>query len=187
MRPALVLVPVAGLLFDPLPGGDQVDLPAGLVADGPPERPQRVDVLDFATGPELRLPDGADRHVAVHPHRALLHLPIGGADGHQDGPQLTHVGSGLLSRAQVWGTDNFDEWNAGPVVVDQRVTGLVDPTSPTHMGAFARVLLEVGPLNTHPAPIRQFQPALPVDREVVLGDLEVLWHIRVEVVLAGEN
>ena len=53
-----------------------------------------------------RVPNGssaaaADRHVGVDPHRPLLHLAVGGARGHQDGPQLGHVGPGLVGRAHV--------------------------------------------------------------------------------------
>ena len=44
-------------------------------------------------------PCGADRHVGVDPHRALLHLPVGDAGGHEDRPQLGDVLRGPRPRS----------------------------------------------------------------------------------------
>ena len=145
----LVLVPVAGLLLDSVTGGDEVNLTSGLVDDCSSQRAQRVDVLHLAAGSQLGIAHGPDRHVAVHPHRSLLHLSVRRADGHQNRPKLADVGTGVLSRTQVGSAHDLNEWNASPVVVDQRVAGLVDPTATTHVRALASVLLEVCSLDAH--------------------------------------
>ena len=159
----------------------------GLVVDGPAEAAQRVDVLDLAAGAELRVAHPSDRHVAVDPQGALLHLPVGGADRDEHRPQLVDVGPGVLRRTEIRPADDLEQRDARPVVVDQRVAGVVDPAPTPDVGGLARVLLEVGPFDAHPAPVGQLEPAVDVDRPVVLADLEVLRHVRIEVVLPGED
>src|SRR5436309_3198235 len=46
-------------------GLEQLDLAAGLVLDGVQERPQRVEVLDLASGAELRTPRRPHRDIRV--------------------------------------------------------------------------------------------------------------------------
>ena len=80
--------------------------------------------------------------------------------------------------------------DARTVVVDQRVLGAVDPAGgPADVQRLAGVLLQVDPLDADPdgpAVDVDVQVAVRAQRLVVLGDLEVLRHVRVEVVLPGE-
>ena len=55
------------------------------------------------------------------------------------------------------------------------------------VGRLAGVLLEVGPLDADAGAVGQLEPAVDVERLVVLADLVVLRHVRVEVVLPGEH
>jgi hypothetical protein len=178
---------VAGLLLHLLAGLQQVDLTAGLVLDGPAERTERVEVLDLAALAELGVADPAHRHVGVDPQRALLHLGVGGAGGEQDGPQLVDVGLGLLGMTDVGATHDLDQRHAGAVVVDEGVVGAVDAAAATGVAVLAGVLLDVGPFDADAGAVGEVEPAVDVDRTVELGDLVVLRHVRVEVVLPGEH
>ena len=55
------------------------------------------------------------------------------------------------------------------------------------VGALARVLLEVGALDTDAHTVREIEEAVDVERLVVLADLVRLRHVGVEVVLAVER
>ena len=150
VRAPVALVPVAGLLAHDLAGLEQVDLPAGLVLDGPAERAHRVEVLDLAAGAE-RLARAVHADVGVDAHRALLHLGVGRADGDEDRPQLVDVLPGLLGAADVGPADDLDERHAGPVEVDQRGVAAVDPAAAAaDVRRLAGVLLEVRPLDADP-------------------------------------
>src|SRR4029079_6938432 len=122
----------------------QIDLPAGLVLDSTPDRPDAVDVLDLAASSTL----GAWRvhaDVGVDAHAAFLHLGVGRADSQEDGAQFGDVLPGLLGRADVGAADDLDQRHTGAVEVDQRVVAAVDaPTGATEVRALAGVLLHVG-------------------------------------------
>ena len=47
---------------------------------------------------------------------------------------------------------DLDEWHPSPVVVNQRVTGLVDAPSPANVDGLAGVLFQMGPLDSNPLP-----------------------------------
>ena len=86
--------------------------------------------------------------------------------------------------------DDLDQRDAGPVVVDQRVVGAVDPAGGTaDVQRLAGVLLHVRALDLDaddlPVDV-DVGPAVEGDRLVVLRGLEVLRHVRVEVVLPRE-
>ena len=126
--------------------------------------------------------------VGVDAHRSLLHLGVGGADGHEDRPQLADVLAGLLGGADVGAADDLDQGHPGAVEVDQRRVAAVDPpATPADVRRFTRVLLEVGALDAHPAAVGQVEPAVDVEGDVVLADLVRLGHVGVEVVLAVEE
>lgn len=87
--------------------------------------------------------------------------------------------------------DDLDEGDARAVVVEQRVGGAVDAAGGSaDVRRLAGVLLHVGALDLHAEdlPVLQLdvQIAVEGDRLVVLGGLEVLRHVRIEVVLPGE-
>ena len=191
-----LLVPVAGLLGDPPPRVEDLGLAARLVFEGPPQRAQRVHVLDLDLGAEALGAGGTQRDVGVDAQRPLLHLHVGDADRLEQRPQLAHVGPGLLGVADVGATHDLHEGHPGPVVVDQAVLGPVDAAGgPAHVHGLADVLLQVGPLDPDSAGCLSgdtpnpgdLQPAVDADGLVVLADLVVLGHVRIEVVLPVED
>ena len=92
------------------------------------------------------------------------------------------------ARADVGPADDLDERHAGAVEVDQRGVAAVDAAAgAADVGRLAGVLLEVGPLDADAGAVGQVEPAVDVERLVVLADLVRLGHVRVEVVLAVER
>ncbi len=190
-------------LLDHRPTGAQQRRLAGhLVAHRPLDRAQRVDILGLGACPErdgrlvaIGADPGAQRDVRVAPKRPLLHLHVGDPKRPQQVPQRGDIGPRDLWRALPRSDhrlgDDLDERDAGPVVVDEGVVRPVDPSGrAADMGRLAGVLLHVGALDEHPEdrPVVQLdvQPAVARDRLVILAGLEVLGHVRVEVVLPRE-
>ena len=101
--------------------------------------------------------------------------------------QLGDVPPRLLGAAHVGPRHDLQQRDAGAVVVDERVLGAVDATVAADVGGLAGVLLQVRPLDADDVPVGQLEVAVGHDRLVVLGDLEVLRHVRIEVVLPGED
>ena len=169
-------------------------MPLHLEAHRPLDGAERVDVLGLGAGAEHAAALRGQREVHVGTQVALVHPGLGDAEGHDQVAQLLHVGAGdgrsLLPRAEDRAGDDLDEGDAGAVVVDQGVVGAVDATrGPTDVRGLPGVLLHVRALDLH-------AEGLPVDLDVhvpvegdglvVLAGLEVLRHVRVEVVLPGE-
>src|SRR6266536_3092669 len=183
------LVPVPRLLDEPAALGERAALPLGLVADRPVQAAQRVEVLQLDLGAELGMPERPDRHVHVEAHRALFELDVRDPERQQHRPQLLGVGTGLLGGAHVRLGDDLDQRDAGAVVVDQRVVGAVDAAGGAHVQRLAGVLFEMDPGDPeapHLALHRHVQVPADAQRLVVLADLIVLRHVRIEVVLAVE-
>ena len=187
VRPAVALVPVAGLLPHRLTTLDDEDLPLRLVVDGAAERSDRVHVLDLAAGAEVAArPPDAD--VGVDAHRALLHLGVGRPDRQQDRAQLGHVLPRLFGRTDVRTADDLDQRHPGAVEVDQRVLGPVDaPLAAADVRRLAGVLLDVGALDADRRAVGQVEVAVDVEGVLVLTDLIRGGHVGVEVVLACER
>ena len=100
--------------------------------------------------------------------------------------KLVDVRARLLGRRDLGSAHDLHERDAGAVVVDQRVIGLVDAAATAHVHGLAGVLLEVRALD----PDRRatdIESAVDEDRLLVLTHLVVLRHVRVEVVLPGED
>ena len=126
--------------------------------------------------------------VGVDAHRALLHLGVGGTDREQDAAELVDVLAGLLAAAEVGPADDLDERDAGAVEVDQRLVAAVDASAgAADVDRLAGVLLEVRPLDADAGAVGQVEPAVHVERNVVLADLVRLRHVGIEVVLAVEH
>ncbi len=126
------------------------------------------------------------RHVGVDAERALLHLHVGDADRLQDAAQLVHVCTRLLRAAEVGPAHDLHERDAGAVVVDQRVIGFVDAPAASDVDGLAGVLLHVRALDADTESV-DLERSVDADRLVVLADLIVLRHVRVEVVLPVEH
>src|SRR5207248_10180772 len=69
---------------------------------------------------------------------------------------------------------------------DERVVGLVNAAAAAHVDRLAGVLLHVRALDADTEAVDLERP-VDADRLVVLADLIVLWHVRIEVVLAVEQ
>ena len=185
---------VPGLLDDPRSGVEHGGLALDLGPDRPLHRAQRVDVLGLGPGSPAAGPARRQRGVHVAAQRAFLHPDVGDTQRADQVAQLGDVGPGHLGRGRAGPVDrlghDLDQRDTRPVVVDQRVVGAVDPAGgPAHVQRLAGVLLQVHALDADPDdPVRDghVQPAVRAQRLVVLGDLEVLRHVRVEVVLPRE-
>ena len=96
----------------------------------------------------------------------------------------------LLAGARDRLGDDLDQRDAGAVVVDERVVRAVDAAGgAADVQRLAGVLLHVGALDLDAEGLAvdlDVGPALEGDRLVVLRGLEVLRHVRVEVVLPRE-
>ena len=189
------LVPVAGLLQHLAAVVQDGGLAADLVLDGLLDAAERVHVLGFGAGAERVGRVAAQRHVHVGAHVALLHAGVRDVQRTHDVAQRTHVGAGDLLAAVAHALDrlgnDLDQRHAGTVVVDQRVVRTLDAAvGAADVRVLAGVVLDVGAFDRHAEDraVIQFhvQVAVAVGRLVVLGDLVVARHVRVEVVLAGE-
>ena len=157
-----VLLPVPGLLHD---GGSTVQhcrVTGDLVADGPLDRPQGVDVLGLGAGPQVDLilvlsvgglgPKGEVRVTAQGP---LLHPDIADTKRLEEVTQRRDVGPGHLGSPIACAHNGFghdlDQRDASPVVVDQAVVRAVDTSGGTaDVQRLAGVLLHVGALDVDP-------------------------------------
>ena len=176
------------------PRGQHRGLAADLVAERPLDPAQRVDVLGLGSRAERSVGGRAQGHVGVTAQRALLHPDVGDTQRAQQVAQHGRrrpappraPGPGPLDRLG----DDLDQRDAGAVVVEQRVVGPVDPAGrPADVQRLAGVLLHVRPLDADPVGLAvdlDLGPAVVRDRLVVLGDLVVLRHVGIEVVLPGE-
>src|SRR5690606_35808743 len=115
------------------------------------------------------------------------HLAVGDADVLEDGFDFFQKGLGFRCRGQVRFRDDFNQRNAGAVVIHVRIiprftveklSGVffdVNPVNADFLFAFFRL---------------DFHIAVPAQGQVVLGDLVALGQVRVEVifpVLLGEG
>ena len=107
------------------------------------------------------------------------------------GAEFTEVGGGLLGRADVGLAHALDQGHARAVEVDQRGVGIVDAARGARVHGLAGVLFHVDARDADAAGGAVGQIDVEVtahaDRQVVLADLVVLRHVRIEVVLAVEQ
>src|SRR6266536_4172504 len=191
IRGTAVLVPVPGLLDERPAGLQDFDLAGRLVAQRTLHRPDRVEVLDLDLRAELGGTGGPDADVRVAPHWPLLHAHVADAQCLQGRAQLGDVRPGLLRAADVRLAHDLDERNPRPVVVDQRVLCAGDAPGLAGVRGLPRVLLHVdaGDADAPRLAVGELDVQVPADadRQVVLRDLEVLRHVRIEVVLPVEQ
>ena len=187
VRATVAFIPVPSLLSNDIATLEQIDLSAGLVLDGPADRPHTVDVLDLAAGAE-RSTGLVHADIGVDPHAAFLHLGMGCLDRQENAAQFGDVLPGLLGRADVGTADDLDQRNAGTVEVDQRVVAAVNSaTGPTEVCALPCVFFEVSALDADAGSVGQREEPIDIQRLVVLTDLICLGHVGIEVVLAVER
>ena len=170
-------------------------LPLDLEPDRALHRAQRVDVLGLGPGAPRAAPGGA---IEVLTSQRSEPSSIRTSETPSDAQQLAQlgdVGPGDLGGQRAGAGhrlgDHLDQRDAGPVVVDQRVVGAVDPAGgAADVQRLAGVLLEVDPLDADPdrpavARSMSSQPSVHSGSSY-WRDLEVLGHVRVEVVLPRE-
>jgi hypothetical protein len=184
-RPGLLAVgvPEAGLLHEPLAGGDRPHLSPELVDDGPLDVAEGVHVLDLDLGAERGGAHAADRNVRVAAEAAFLHVAVADLEVLQGRPQRAQVRPRLRGAAHVGLTHDLEQGDAAAVEIDQAAApvGVVD--------VLARVLLHVDagqPDAPGLAVDDDLDLAARADRLLVHADLVALRQVRVEVVLAGE-
>ena len=183
----MVRVPEPGLLDDPLAAVERVCLAPHLVLERALNVAERVHVLDLDLGAEIDRACGLQRDVGVATQRAFFHVAVAHAEVDDHRAEGAQVGGRLLRRADLRLADGLHERHARPVEIHEaRLRGLERPL----VHELADVLLEVQPLDADGArrAVGQIdlEPALARQRLLVLGDLEILRHVRVVVVLARE-
>ena len=186
---------MAGLLQNLLAVVQTSGLTANLVLDGLLDAAERVHILGLGTGAVRSVRARAQRDVHVSAHVALLHTSVGDVQRAHDVADGAHIGTGdfgsAVARTLDRLGDDLNQRHTGTVVVDQRVVGAFDTAvGATHVGVLAGVVLDVRALDRHAEHGAVFQldvqVAVAVGGLVVLRDLVVARHVRVEVVLTGE-
>ncbi len=141
----------------------------------------------------------SDVFTSQRSEETFFHPYIGHAEGAQQVTQFRDVGPGHLGRERPGAGHrlghDLHQRDPGPVVVHQRILRAVDPPGGADVHRLAGVLLQVHPLDLDAdrplvAGVRvshhDVQPPVDAQRLVVLRDLVVLRHVRVEVVLPRE-
>ena len=152
-----------------------------------PHSGDRVQVLDLGARAERRAPRGLERHVRVAAQAPLFHVAVGDAEPAHEAAQRGEVGERVIGRRERRFGNHLGERNATAVEVEARllaVAGLLG------VRRLAGVLLEVDARERHGARVRgrpDVEEPAGHDRLVVLRNLIVLRHVRVEVVLARED
>ncbi len=101
--------------------------------------------------------------------------------------EVGHERARFLGRVDVGLADNLDQRRSRPIEVLEAVGRVVDATGTAHMERLAGVLLEMDARYSHGrrSPLAgDVHVAAETQRKVVLADLIVLGHVRIEVVLA---
>ena len=189
------LIPVSGFLQNLAAFAQNGRLTANLILNGLFNATERVHVLGFGTSAERVGRAVAQRHVHIGAHIALLHTSVGDVQRTHDVADGAHIGAcdfgGTVSGAFDRLGHDLDQRHACTVVVDQGVIGTFDTAvSATDVGVLTGVVFDVGAFDRHAEHGAVFKfhikIAVAVGRLVVLRDLVIARHIRVEVVLTCE-
>jgi hypothetical protein len=148
-------VEVPGLLDHPAAAVEHVGLPA--ISYRIARSTERSELTFFVSlrVPQTPEPAGESETLTSAAQRALLHPHVADAERAQQLAQLGHVRPADLGGERPGAGDrlgdDLDQRDAGPVVVDQRVVGAVDPAGgAADVQRLAGVLLQVHPLDLHP-------------------------------------
>ena len=184
------LIEVAGLLDDPAATVEHLGLPDDLVTDGALDRTDRVEVLGLRTGAELLGAPRTQGNVGIAAQLALLHAGLGDPQSAQQLTQFSDVSPRHRCRPDVGLGDDLDQRNTGPVVVEQGMRRSVDTAvAATDVQRLSGVFFHMDTGDSDPMGLTvdlDIQVSADAQRLVVLADLEVLRHVRVEVVLPRE-
>src|SRR5690606_23853473 len=167
---------------------DKLDLATGLVLDGALEKPERVDVLDFAAGAKFFLTDGAYRDVGIDAEGAFLHVVVAYPEPYHQPMQGAGVSHSRGGRSHLGFGHDLEQRGTGTIQVDTSRRFAVRPGEVLVQG-LACVFFKVGAgevdrsfLVAH----KKAQRAALNDGYFELADLVVLGEVRIEVVLALE-
>ena len=174
------------------PGFEFGGLPGDLVGQRLAHAADAVHVLDLDLRAEFLLTLGPHGHVAIAAHLALFHVGIADAAIEQDLPQAAQERERLLGRVDFRVRDDFHQRRPGAVEVDAgarvvvKTLGHVLFQMDAHEADFfvGRGDGLLGVLRVRQI-VQRHGPA-EAQRQVVLRNLVVLGHVRVEVVLAVE-
>ena len=183
--------------FIPAPSGldeslavvESLALAGNLVVDGATDGGGRVHVLELNFGSEFILFIFAYGDVHITAHLSFVHVGVGNATGDEDLLEGLEIGEGFFGGLNIWLGDDLHEGSAGAIEVDESGIGEV--------GRFGDVFLKVDAVefDSFPGVLDAFlgifwvvvvvkgDAAAEAEGEVHLGDLVVLRHVRVEVVL----
>ncbi len=182
-RNSPVFYPAARFLLDGQPLLDALQLPLLLEEQRALDSPEGVHVLDFDFRPE-RIANSAHADVRVAAECPLFHVSGRDTDVAQDLAQCDQVVTCLFSGPQIRFPDNFHQWHAGAVEINQAdlraaSVNLVDQAP--------GVLLDVHACNASALFLArgdELQRSIDAQRQVVLRDLVPLGQVRVHVILA---
>ena len=184
-RLAQVAVPAAGLLDDGAAGLQQGGLARDLELERGVDALEGVHVLDLDLRAERVGALGAERDVHVRAHVAVLEVAVGDAGVDEDLAEALEVFHRLVGGGEVGHADDLHERRAAAVVVDAGVPRVVVD--------LRGVLLEVDVVEAdalrgagRDAARVDLHAAAEAERGAALGDLVVLRHVRIAVVLPGE-
>ena len=183
MRRARLRVVVERLLLHLATVADDLLLARDLRGDPALQEPERVHVLQLGLRAERRGAGGPDRHVRVHPERALLHVHVGDA----------HAPERRLEQAAELRRPREGERRSGSVTISTSgvpprlksttlVSRAVDAARAALVDQLRGVLLHVHAVDAHVA-----EMARRGKRDVVLADLVALRQVGIEVVLPVED
>ena len=103
---------------------ESVHMTVVFIVDGPGNGFERVHVFDFCANAEFRRSGFAHGYVDVGPHGAFFHFAVGDAGIPEDSPQFLQIGQGFVCGTEIRVADNFDQGNAGSVIVNQTLVGV---------------------------------------------------------------
>ena len=173
-------VPAARLLHDRDGVRHAFALAPRLVLERGVDAGEGVHVLDLDLRPQLLRALGPDGDVDVGAHVALLEVAVAHPRVDQHLAERGEIGDRVVGRLHVRLGDDLHQGSAAAVEVDARGGGVVVD--------LRRVLLEVDVVYADQllgaVGARDLHPAADAEGTAVLGDLVVLGHVGVEVVLA---
>ena len=153
--------------------------------------PKRVHVLDLGLRSEFARADRANRNVGIAAQGAFFHLDVADAERDEGAFERLEIGDRLHGAANVRFRDALHQRDAGAVEVDERMRAAAEtPVGGAGVDRLPRILFEVDARQPNLAlrPVRQpkLDHSTERERRLVLRDLIVLGHVRIEVVLAIE-
>src|SRR5690606_28246648 len=183
-RLALVWVVEARFLPNRPAAFEHVDLPRDFIIDRSLDEPERVEILDLATGTELLLARRPHRHVRIAAERAFLHVAVADLEIAHERVDLLHVRHRLFGGTHVGLGYDFEQRRTRAVQIDagkaleilvQRFACIFFQMRARNADRLARAVLE-----------HDLEPPLLDDGLLVLADLIALRQIRIKIVLACE-